>query len=62
MTLTVQVALVRTYVRRALDPSLGDKDRARAAFWIEDIAAHAFTMERIDRWLDAADRAGLLAG
>jgi hypothetical protein len=61
MALIVQSALVRTYAERALDPSFTAEDRARSASWIEDIAAHAFTLERIDRWLDAADRARLLA-
>jgi Ser/Thr protein kinase RdoA (MazF antagonist) len=61
MTLTVQSALVRTYAERALDPTFTAEDRARSAHWIEDIAAQAFTLERIDRWLAAADRAGLLA-
>jgi Ser/Thr protein kinase RdoA (MazF antagonist) len=61
MVLTVQSALVRTYAERALDPSFSDEDRARSAHWIADIAAQVFTVERIDRWLDAADRAGLLA-
>jgi Ser/Thr protein kinase RdoA (MazF antagonist) len=61
MVLTVQSALVRAYAERALDPSFGDEDRARSAHWVADIAAHVFTIERIDRWLDAADRAGLLA-
>jgi Ser/Thr protein kinase RdoA (MazF antagonist) len=60
MTLTVQSALVRTYAERALDPTFTAEDRARSAHWIEDIAAQAFTLERIDRWLEAADRAGLL--
>jgi Ser/Thr protein kinase RdoA (MazF antagonist) len=61
MVLIVQSALVRTYAERALDPSFADEDRARSAHWVEDIAAHAFTLDRIDRWLDAADRAGFLA-
>jgi len=54
MVLTVQAALVRTYAQRALDPSFSDEDRARSAYWVEDIAAHVFTLERIDRWLEAA--------
>jgi Ser/Thr protein kinase RdoA (MazF antagonist) len=61
MTLIVQARLVRTYAGRALDPSFGSEDRARAASWVEDIAAHAFTLERVDGWLGAAGRAGLLA-
>ena len=62
MTLIVQARLIRTYAGRALDPSFGPEDRARAAHWVEDIAAHAFTLDRVDGWLAAADRAGLLAG
>jgi Ser/Thr protein kinase RdoA (MazF antagonist) len=61
MILTIQSALARTYAERALDPSFSDEDRARSAHWVADIAAQVFTIERIDRWLDAADRAGLLA-
>lgn len=61
MVLTVQSALVRTYAERALDPAFGAEDRARSAHWVADIAAQAFTVERIDWWLAAADRAGLLA-
>jgi Ser/Thr protein kinase RdoA (MazF antagonist) len=61
MILIVQAALVRTYSERALDPSFSDEDRARSAHWVADIAAQVFTVERIDRWLDSADRAGLLA-
>jgi Ser/Thr protein kinase RdoA (MazF antagonist) len=60
MTLTVQAALVRTYAERALDPTFSAEDQARSAGWVEDIAAHAFSLERIDRWLEAADGAGLL--
>ena len=61
MVLTVQSALVRTYAERTLDPAFSAEDRARSAHWVADIAAHAFTVERIDRWLAAADRARLLA-
>jgi Ser/Thr protein kinase RdoA (MazF antagonist) len=61
MALTVQSALVRTYAERALDPAVDAEDRARSAHWVADIAAHAFTVERIDEWLDVADRAGLRA-
>ncbi len=61
MVVTVQSALVRTYAERALDPDFSDEDRARSAHWVRDIAAQVFTIERIDRWLEAADRAGLLA-
>jgi Ser/Thr protein kinase RdoA (MazF antagonist) len=60
MTLIVQARLVRLFAERALDPAFGDEDRARSAYWVEDIAAHVFTLDRIDRWLDAADRGGLL--
>ena len=58
MTLTVQANLVYGYARRALDPTANPEDRARAAHWVEDIAAHAFTLGRVDRWLDAAATAG----
>jgi hypothetical protein len=61
MILTVQAALVRLYAERALDPSSTKEDRARSAHWVADIAAQVFTVERVDRWLEAADRAGLLA-
>lgn len=61
MILTIQAALVRVYAERALDPSSSDEDRARSAHWVADIAAQVFTVERVDRWLEAADRAGLLA-
>lgn len=54
MTLAVQANLVRGYARRALDTTANLEDRARAAHWVEDIAAHAFTTDRIDRWLEAA--------
>ena len=53
MTLAVQGNLVAWYAERALDPTASEEDRARAAFWIEDIAANAFTLARIDGWLAA---------
>ena len=56
MVLVVQAALVRTYAERALDSSFSAEDRARSAHWVEDIAAHVFTMARIDRWLEEAAR------
>jgi aminoglycoside phosphotransferase (APT) family kinase protein len=58
LSASVDANLVATYARRALDAPDGE-DRARAAFWIGDIAANAFTLERIDEWLEAAHVAGL---
>ena len=55
---TVDANLVAAYARRALDAP-DPEDRERAAYWIGDIAAHAFTLERIDAWLAAARSAGL---
>ncbi len=57
MTVIVDANLVATYARRALDAP-DPEDRARAAFWIGDIAANAFTIDRIDGWLEAARAAG----
>jgi thiamine kinase-like enzyme len=54
MTLAFQGNLVAWYAERALDASTSEEDRARSAFWIEDIAANAFTLPRVDRWLAAA--------
>jgi Ser/Thr protein kinase RdoA (MazF antagonist) len=54
MTMVVDANLVETYSRWALDPASSDEDRARAAFWIEDIAANTFTLDRVDAWLAAA--------
>ncbi|HET7030885.1 MAG TPA: phosphotransferase [Candidatus Limnocylindrales bacterium] len=57
LTAIVDANLVETYARRALQA--GDpEDRERAAYWIGDIAANAFTLERIDAWLEAARDAG----
>lgn len=58
MTLAVQANLVAWYAERALDPGSSAEDRARSEHWIADIAANAFTVERIDRWLEAARAAG----
>jgi Ser/Thr protein kinase RdoA (MazF antagonist) len=58
LTEIVDANLVATYGRRALDGA-DPEDRARAAYWIGDIAANAFTLERVDGWLEAARRAGL---
>jgi Ser/Thr protein kinase RdoA (MazF antagonist) len=58
MTFVVQANLIRTYARRALDAP-DPEDARRAAFWIEDITAQAFTLERVDGWLAAAREAGL---
>lgn len=54
MTLAFQANLVEWYATRALDPTIDAEDRARAVHWIGDIAAHAFTVERIDAWLASA--------
>jgi Ser/Thr protein kinase RdoA (MazF antagonist) len=53
MTLAFQENLVAWNAERALGPAESEEDRARAAFWIEDIAANAFTLSRIDGWLAA---------
>jgi Ser/Thr protein kinase RdoA (MazF antagonist) len=58
MTLVVQANLIHTYARRALEAA-DPEDARRAAFWVEDITANAFTIERVDGWLDAARSAGL---
>jgi Ser/Thr protein kinase RdoA (MazF antagonist) len=57
MTLASQANLVAWYAERALDPAALEEDRARSAFWIEDIAANAFTLARIDAWLAAVSGA-----
>jgi hypothetical protein len=56
-TLASQAYLVAWYAERALDPAALEEDRARSAFWIEDIAANAFTLARIDAWLAAVSGA-----
>jgi hypothetical protein len=62
LTAVVEANLVETYTRWALDPTKSEEDRGRAAYWIEDIAANAFTVERFDAWLAAAGaRAGASA-
>ena len=58
MTSVVQANLVAAYARSALEAS-DPEDAGRAAFWVEDIAANAFTLERVDRWLAAASSAGI---
>ena len=58
MTFVVQANLVRTYVRRALEAP-DPEDARRAAYWIEDIAANVFTLERVDGWLEAARTVGM---
>jgi len=58
MTLAVQANLVAWYAARALDPTSSDEDRARSEHWMRDIAANAFTVERIDRWLEATRAIG----
>jgi Ser/Thr protein kinase RdoA (MazF antagonist) len=58
MAAVVEANLIHTYARRALDAA-DPEDAARAAFWIEDIAANAVTVDRVDRWLAAAREAGL---
>ena len=54
LTAVVEANLVETYSRWALDPTKSDEDRGRAAYWIEDIASNAFTVDRFDAWLAAA--------
>lgn len=54
MALAFQGNLVELYARNAFDPAAMDEGRARAAHWIGDIAAGAFTTARIDAWLTAA--------
>jgi Ser/Thr protein kinase RdoA (MazF antagonist) len=54
MTLAVLGNLVASYAERALDGGQDAEDRARAAHWIDDIAAHDVSVDRIDRLLDAA--------
>lgn len=58
MTFVVQANLIETYARRALEAA-DPEDARRGAFWVEDIAANAFTIERVDGWLEAARAAGL---
>ncbi len=58
MTLAFQANLVAWYAERALDPSASAEDRARSEHWVRDIAAHVFTVARIDAWLAAAHAAG----
>lgn len=58
MTFVVQANLVETYARRALEAA-DPEDAGRAAFWIEDITANAFTLERAEGWLGAVRAAGL---
>jgi thiamine kinase-like enzyme len=54
MTAVVQANLVETYARWALDNAAPEDDRALAMHFIGDIAANAFTLARIDGWLEAA--------
>ena len=54
MCLAFQSALVAWYAERALDPTLGEEDRARSVHWLRDIAANVFTPARIEGWLAAA--------
>lgn len=58
MTFVVQANLVSTYARRALEAA-DPEDARRAAHWVEDIAANAFTLGRVDGWLAAAAVPGL---
>ncbi len=46
--------LVAHYAERALDDAVGEEDRARAAYWIGDIAAHGVSLARTDALLLAA--------
>jgi Ser/Thr protein kinase RdoA (MazF antagonist) len=54
MTAIVQANLIEAYTRWALDETADPERRARAAHWIADIAANAFTVEAFDAWLAAA--------
>jgi Ser/Thr protein kinase RdoA (MazF antagonist) len=54
LTVVVQANLVETYARRALSVETSAEDRARCAHWIEEIAANAFSVDRVDAWLAAA--------
>ena len=54
MTYAMLGNLVAHYAERALDDAVGDEDRARAAYWISDIAAHGVSLERTDALLLAA--------
>ena len=56
MTVVVQANLVETYARRGLDGDAPAEDRARSVRWVEEIAANAFTVDRIDAWLAAVGR------
>jgi Ser/Thr protein kinase RdoA (MazF antagonist) len=58
MAAVVEANLIHTYARSALDAA-DPEDAARAAFWIEDIAANATTVAHVDGWLEAAREAGL---
>jgi hypothetical protein len=55
LTMAVIGHLVEMYAERAIDPEVDDESRARATFWLLDIAANSVTMDRIDAWVAAAD-------
>ena len=54
LTLAVQGHLVQWYARRSLDPAAGEESRLRAAFWVQDICAHLFTVAQVEAWVSAA--------
>jgi Ser/Thr protein kinase RdoA (MazF antagonist) len=56
MTMAVIGHLVEMYAERAIDPHIDAETRARATFWLLDIAANSVTRRKIDAWVDAAPR------
>lgn len=55
LTMAVIGHLVEMYAERAIDPEVDDESRARATFWLLDIAANSVTLDGIDAWVAAAD-------
>jgi Ser/Thr protein kinase RdoA (MazF antagonist) len=51
MTLAVQSQLLAMYAGRALDETAPQAERARAAFWLADIAANVFTVDAVRAWV-----------
>ncbi len=54
--LAVQQHLVEHYAVQALDETLATEERDRKVFWLDDILTHLFTVERVQRWVDATPR------
>ena len=54
MTAVVQANLVETYGRIAASDAAAPEDAARSAHWVVDIARNAFSLARVDAWLEAA--------